>query len=320
MRALLFDGEVRSTDEEEPVRGPGEALLRVRLAGICNTDLEITRGYMGYRGVLGHECVADVLEADDAHWVGERVVCEINFACGQCASCEAGLGRHCPSRRVMGILNASGCFADRVTVPVANLHRVPEHVPDEAAVFAEPLAAAFEIVEQLEPPAGTRALVVGDGKLGLLCALVLNAEGLATTLVGRHARKRAIAGSEGIHACSPELLQEGDFDLVVEATGHPEGLAWALERVRPRGTLALKSTFHGRVELDTAKLVIDEIQVLGSRCGPFDRALDALDRGLIDPTPLIDGVHPLADGVEAMELAGRRGALKRLLDPRLEVG
>ncbi|NOY89867.1 MAG: alcohol dehydrogenase catalytic domain-containing protein [Deltaproteobacteria bacterium] len=320
MRALVFDSGIRLADVDEPRRGANDALLRVRLAGICNTDLEITRGYMDFRGTLGHELVADVLEADDDAWVGARVCAEINFACGECPSCEAGLGRHCPTRRVMGILGAPGCFAERVVVPQANLHRVPDHVRDEAAVFAEPLAAAFEVVEQVEPSIGERALVVGDGKLGLLCAMVLKSEGLATTLVGRHARKRAIAEASGVHAFAPELLQEGDFDLVVEATGQASGLSWSMERVRPRGTLALKSTFHGDLKLDTAKLVIDEITLLGSRCGSFERALAALSAGTVDPTPLIDAVHPLSDGVEAMARASAHGSLKHLLDARLEVG
>jgi len=320
MRALVFDTGTRLAELDDPEPGRGEALLRVRLAGICNTDLEITRGYMGYAGVLGHELVADVIAAEDDAWIGARVCAEINFACGECPNCEAGLERHCPTRRVMGILGAPGCFAERVVVPQQNLHRVPNHVADEAAVFTEPLAAAFELVEQIELNRGERALVVGDGKLGLLCAMVLESEVLHTTLVGRHARKRAIAEAAGIHVFEPALLQEGDFDLVVEATGQPSGLAWSLERVRARGVLALKSTFHGEVKLDTAKLVIDEIQVVGSRCGPFDRALAALAAGAIDPTRLIDGVLPLSDGVQAMRLAATRGSLKYLLDPRVEVG
>jgi threonine dehydrogenase-like Zn-dependent dehydrogenase len=316
VRALVFDGSVaRVVDVREPEPLPGEAVVRVALAGVCNTDLEIVRGYMGFRGTLGHELVGVVEAHPDPSWVGARVTAEINLACGACPLCARGLGRHCPTRTVLGILDKDGCFAEKVTLPAANLHRVPDGVPDGAAVFAEPLAAAFEIVEQVHVDPSARVLVLGDGKLGLLCALVL-AEGCAdVTLAGRHEAKLAHARARGVRATNVEALASQKFDVVVEATGHAEGLALALSRVRPRGTIVLKSTFAGAPTVDTAKLVIDEIHLVGSRCGPFSPALRALATKRIDPTPLVSDTFSLADGVLALERARTPGVLKVLIRP-----
>ena len=322
VQAVIFDGSrVRVGDRPDPEAGDGMAVVRVELAGVCNTDLEIARGYMGFQGILGHELVG-VVEAGPPAWRGRRVVSEINFACGSCPSCREGLGRHCPSRTVMGILEADGAFAERVAVPVANLHAVPDGVDSRAAVFAEPLAAAFEILEQLTWDASTwreqRALVLGDGKLGLLVAQVLQRAGARVLAVGRHEDKLALLGARGIETRLADRFggAEGSsgFDLCVEATGSVAGFEMALAATRPRGTLVLKSTVAGRHELDLAPVVIDEIQLLGSRCGPFAPALEALAAAEIDVLGLVDETMPLARGDAAIERAATRGAKKVLID------
>jgi threonine dehydrogenase-like Zn-dependent dehydrogenase len=311
MLALCFHDAPRMLDVDAPEPGPGEALVRVTRAGICNTDLEIVRGYMGFRGILGHELVGVVESAPSTGLVGARVTGEINLPCGACPSCAAGLGRHCPHRTVLGILGKDGCFAERITLPVANLHRVPDDVSDEKAVFVEPLAAAFEILEQVHLRPSDRVAVLGDGKLGSLVAQVLLTAGGEVTLVGRHPERLSIAAGRGARTALADAPLEGrSFDVVVEATGSPSGLGRAQDLVRPRGTIVLKSTFHGRPEVDTARLVIDEITLLGSRCGPFAPALRALAEGTVDPSPLVEAVLPLRDGVEALRRAGEKGAGK----------
>ncbi|MFW6023200.1 MAG: alcohol dehydrogenase catalytic domain-containing protein, partial [Myxococcota bacterium] len=272
MKALCFDDDLTLRDVDPPAPGPNEATIRVRMAGICNTDVEIARGYMGHRGVLGHEFVGRVEAAPDPAWVGKRVCGEINLACGACDACRRGLGRHCPTRRVLGILGKDGCFAEQLTLPLANLHEVPDVLSDELAVFAEPLAAAHEVLQQIAVDPDARVLVLGDGKLGLLLTAVLLQTGAEVTLVGKHDDKLALAQRRGAQTCTPDSLDGTGFDVVVEATGSPRGLALALDRIRPRGTLVLKSTFHGAPEVDTARIVIDEIRIVGSRCGPFPPA------------------------------------------------
>lgn len=317
MLALHWDGHELHAEaaHEDPRAEPGRALVRVRLAGICSTDLQILRGYMGYQGVLGHELVGEV-EDGPPEWLGKRVVAEINFACGRCPSCARGLGRHCPTRSVMGILGAQGCFAERVPVPLANLHEVPPGVSDEAAVFVEPLAAAFEVLEQVHVAPGARAVVQGDGKLGLLVAQVLTLAGADVRLVGKHEAKLSRAGMLGLRPIPLESFRPAaDQDLVVEATGSERGLALAMQTVRPRGTLVLKSTVAVRHALDLAPLVIHEVTVVGSRCGPFAPALEALAAGRVQVAPLVDAVYPLAAGAAALVRAGSPGALKVLLRP-----
>jgi threonine dehydrogenase-like Zn-dependent dehydrogenase len=316
MLALSLDPDLRLSERPPPTRSPGEALIRVRMAGICNTDLEIVRGYMGFHGVLGHEFVGDVVEADDAAWLGARVNGEINLACGECEYCAQGLGRHCPTRSVLGILGKDGCFAEYVTLPVANLCRVPPDLSDESAVFTEPLAAAYEILEQVKVQSARRVLVVGDGKLGLLCALVLVGTGPEVSLVGKHPAKLAIAAARGVKTFARADAPSGWFDIVVEATGSPDGFKYAIERTRPRGTLVLKSTFHGDTPLATAPLVIHEITVVGSRCGPFMPAHAALASGLVEPGPMVHATLPLRDALHALARAGEPGVLKVLLDMR----
>jgi threonine dehydrogenase-like Zn-dependent dehydrogenase len=314
MRALHFDGkELRSVgDHPAPVAGSGDAVVRVRLAGVCSTDLQILAGYMDFTGVPGHEFVGEVVDGP-AHLAGRRVVGEINYACGHCPTCAAGLGRHCPNRTVMGILGADGAFAEFLAVPVANLHVVPDAVPDEAAVFTEPLSAAFSILEQVTVGAADNVIVLGDGKLGLLCTQVLAGTGASVTLVGKHAENLALVAGRAATTLLDDWAPSGAADCVVEATGSSAALALAAAAVRPRGTLVLKSTVADEHHLSLAPLVINEITVVGSRCGLFPPALQALADQSVEVLPLIDATYPLADGVDALAHAARPGARKILV-------
>lgn len=314
MQALYWDGNRLQVRRNYPVPRIAEktAVVQVHVAGICSTDVQILQGYMGFQGVPGHEFVGTVSEGPPA-LVGKRVVGEINFACGNCARCQQGLGRHCPTRRVMGILNADGSFAQYVAIPVANLHLVPDSIADEEAVFTEPLAAVFEIVEQAPVHAATEVVVFGDGKLGLLCAQVLHTTGARVTLIGKHDAKLGIVRKLGVRTVLLSDWKTHQADMVVESTGSTAGLSVAMETVRPRGILVLKSTVARRHTLALAPLVIHEVTVIGSRCGPFSPALHALAQKQITVSPLIDKVYPLAEGVAAMRHARRRGALKVLL-------
>lgn len=290
-----------------------EALIRVHLAGVCNTDLEIARGYMGFHGVLGHEFVGVVEECADPSWLGARVAGEINLACQRCSMCLRGLSRHCPSRTVLGILGKDGAFAEYVSLPIHNLHRVPDTLSDRAACFTEPIAACFEILEQVRVQPEDQVVVLGDGKLGMLAALVLQGQGLSPVLLGKHADKLARARQLGVKTAFAADLPRKSHDVVIEATGSPAGMQLAIELVRPRGTLVLKSTYHGALSLDAAPLVIDEISLIGSRCGPFPPALAQLAARALDPEPLVDAVYPLREAPRALEHAAERGVLKVLL-------
>jgi threonine dehydrogenase-like Zn-dependent dehydrogenase len=315
MRALLWDGaQARVTDHPRPEPGVGMALVRVVLAGICNTDLELVKGYMQFRGVLGHEFVG-IVEDGPSDWRGQRVVGEINFGCGHCTVCGRGLRRHCPTRRVMGILSADGAFAEMLAVPVENLHRVPDSVPDDAAVFVEPLAAAFEILEQVHVQPGTECVVLGDGKLGLLVAQVLHQAGAQVLAVGKHDDKLARLRKRGLRTITLQRWNGSSADLVVEATGSAAGFAAALAATKPRGTLVLKSTVANAAQLNLAPLVINEISVVGSRCGSFAPALRALEVGSVDVRSLISNRFALRDAVDALQCAASPGALKVLLSP-----
>ena len=318
MKALIWDGSDAAVREHpEPVAETSdEAIVAVRLAGVCATDIEITRGYMDYRGVLGHEFVGTV-ESGPEEWRGARVVGEINVACGNCDVCRAGNGRPCPTRTVVGIQAHDGAFAERITLPTTNLHRVPEGVADEAAVFTEPLAAAFEILEQVEIGASQHCLVFGEGRLGQLISQVLATTGARVTTVGRHPEKLALLSDRGIETLTLERYEAAPLqaDVVVEVTGHADGFARAMAATRPRGTLVLKSTVADTPAVDLAPLVIHEIRVVGSRCGPFEPALRALAEGRVDVEPLIAARFPLDRGVEALERARTRGVLKVLIDP-----
>ncbi len=315
MRALYWNGESLRVDSSYPMpeAKEGFAVVRVRLAGICSTDLQILKGYMGFRGIPGHEFVGEVSEGPRA-LVGRRVVGEINFGCGRCKFCAQGLGRHCPERRVMGILKADGSFAEFVSLPAENLHPVPETLRDEEAVFAEPLAAAFEILEQVKVRPTNDILVLGDGKLGLLCAQVLYLTGARVTLLGKHENKIGLMKKLGIRTVKLSDWRASLFDIVVDATGSTPGLELALASVRPRGTLVMKSTLADQHALSLAPLVINEVTVVGSRCGPFSPAFDALAQKRITVGPLIDRIYPLAEGIKAVDHAARPGALKMLLE------
>jgi threonine dehydrogenase-like Zn-dependent dehydrogenase len=314
MQVLHWDGQQLQLRGmyPEPHRAQGWALVRVRLAGICSTDLQIFQGYLGFVGVPGHEFVGEVVAGSDA-LIGKRVVGEINFACGQCEWCRQQLGRHCPNRQVMGILQADGSFAEYLSVPEANLHEVPAGVSDEAAVFTEPLAAAFEILEQVAVPPGTETVVLGDGKLGVLCAQVLHVAGAQVTMVGKHEKKLALLRQVGVNAVTRSEWSARPAAIVIEATGTADGLAQAIAIVRPRGTLVLKSTVAQAHTLSLAPLVINEVTVVGSRCGRFPPALQALAQHQLSVTPLIDALYPLHEGVRAVQRAAQPGVLKVLL-------
>jgi len=315
MKALCFDGQLSLQEVPTPRLTPGSALIRVILAGICGTDREILKGYSGFRGIPGHEFVGEVVECDAREWVGKRVVGEINITCGSCEWCRRSLSRHCSYRTVMGIIHHQGAFAEFVTLPVRNLHEVPASVPNEAAVFTEPLAAAAEILEQMPVPSGTKAAVLGAGRLGLLVAQVLRNAGAQVTVIGRSAGKLDVARSWGLttaRADGPELRPRS-FPLLVEATGSPEGLETALRLVEPRGTVVMKSTFHQPAHFDTAKVVVDEITLLGSRCGGFQTALGLLKEGAVQVQPLISKIFPLEEGVEAFAFLDKPDCLKVLL-------
>ncbi len=318
MHGLEWDGSrLAVVDRPVPTATDDLAVVRVTLAGICNTDLEIAKGYMGFRGILGHEFVG-VVESGPAGWLGRRVVGEINFACQTCDYCRRGLGRHCPTRTVMGILGADGAIAEYVAVPVANLHTVPDSISDDVAVFAEPLAAAFEVLEQVAIEPGIECTVLGDGKLGLLIAQVLHQAGAKVTAVGKHNNKLALLRRHGICAVRFDDWNRAANNLVVEATGSAEGFAMALAATRPRGTLVLKSTVAGNMSLNLAPVVINEISIVGSRCGSFPPAVEGLARG-IDVVSLISDRFALNNAVAALRRASEPGVLKVLIDPLARV-
>ena len=308
----IADGELTVVDRPAPERPAGEARVRVRLAGVCSTDLELARGYMRFAGTPGHEFLGEVTAGPEA-LVGARVVGEINAACGTCPTCRDGHPRHCPARTVLGILGRDGAHADELCLPVTNLHRVPDEVPDEVAVFTEPLAAAWHVVEQV-PVAGKRVAVLGAGKLGQLIARAVRLAGAEVTAVSRSDRKRQLAADAGIEACAPEAAPAAGYDVVVEATGQPAGLSRALALVRPLGTVVLKTTTHAPVEVPLAPAVVDEVTLVGSRCGRFEPALRLLASGAVDPRPLVDHRVPLADAARAYRLAAEPGTLKVLLE------
>jgi threonine dehydrogenase-like Zn-dependent dehydrogenase len=313
MRALVFDRQLEfRTGYPDPTAVPGESIVQVTMAGICGTDLEIVRGYMAFRGVPGHEFVGRVAETSDPNLKGRRVVGEINAGCGRCAACAAGMNRHCPSRTVLGILGRDGAFAERLRLPNANLHPVPDSIPDDAAVFTEPIAAAYEIFEQTQIARDSLIAVMGDGRLGAIVALALKGEGYAPIVAGHHPEKLARLSGLGL-ATAEEASLDKKFDVAIDCTGHGSGLSRALDLVRPRGTIILKSTVAAAAELNLAPVVINEIAILGSRCGRFGPALNALAAGKIDPRPLISSVLALEDGVAALAAAARPPNFKILL-------
>ena len=321
MKAVVFDRKLEVVDASKPLFTGDESVVRLIRAGICNTDIEITRGYFGFKGVLGHEFVGRVESSRTPSLVGARVVGEINAACRRCEFCRSGWERHCPRRSVLGILNRDGAFREYFTLPERNLHPVPGSVSDDDAVFVEPVAAACEILDQVDIRAPEKIAVLGDGKLGLLVAMVLGQARSASqppvTLIGKHPEKMRLVEDLGVGTLHLRSARTADrtFELVVEATGSPSGLHLALRLLKPRGTVVLKSTFHGQQTFDPASVVVDELTLLGSRCGRFEPALDLLARRRIRPSRLIRDSLPLSKAVEAFRLARSPGALKVLLHP-----
>ena len=319
MKAVVFDKELKLVnDYKKPIPQKGEALIKVTLGGICNTDYEITKGYMGYSGILGHEAVGIVEEINDPDQslLGKRVVSEISYGCKDpnCQYCAEKLYRHCPNRHTLRIWEKDGCFAEYFTMPLEVLFEVPDSVPDEQAVFVEPLAAACEITEQLHIKPFEKVVVLGDGKLGLITALTLNAQNIDVLLVGKHQNKLDIAKSQGVETSLLNNFKiEKIYDVVVEATGSISGFETALSLTKPRGTLVLKSTVAASKEFNLAPIVIDEITVLGSRCGQFGAALRLLKSKKIDFSPLISATYPADKAIEAFEMNKQKDTLKILL-------
>lgn len=319
------NGKLHKQEKQIPRLKPGWAVVRVLLAGICNTDIEILRGYHNFRGTPGHEFVGEVADCAERGWIGRRVVGEINIACAgfgrkrKCDYCRRGIPTHCEQRRVLGIIGHDGSFAEYLTLPICNLHKVPDDVSDEQAVFTEPLAAACEILGQVKMADHREVAVLGDGKLAQLIARVLRAAGPRVTMLGKHAEKLALAQKAEIktmrvHREAREAVSvKKHWTMVVEATGSPQGLEQALGMLAPRGTLVLKSTFHGAARFETWPIVVNEISVVGSRCGPFRPAIRMLRDGKVDPRPLISRVFPLREVAAAIRYAQRPGVMKVLL-------
>jgi len=317
MKGIWFDGGAPSIrdDLENPVPGEDEVLVQVLTAGICSTDLEILKGYMGFTGIPGHEFVGRVVQGPE-QWMDRRVVAEINLPCGKCETCRGGMGNHCPVRGVVGIVSRNGAFAEYITVPVSALHPVEDSLSSDAAVFAEPLAAAVQVLHQVQIDASDEVAVLGDGRLGLLSAMVMRTVTPGVVVIGRHSDKLRIAARNQIRtALADEPPEDRSFDVVVDATGCPSGFASAMRLVRPRGTIVLKSTFAADSGIDLAPLVINEITVVGSRCGPFAESLEMLTIGRIDPGELVTARYTLDEGIEALKAAGDGNHIKVLLEP-----
>lgn len=318
MKALVFREKLEFVhDHPDPTPVEGEALIKVLMAGICSTDIEVTKGYMDFRGILGHEFVGRVEDVmgKGRDLIGQRIVGEINCGCGDCQYCEMAMSRHCTSRTVLGISLRDGCFAEYITLPAENLHPVPEALSDEEATFCEPTAAAFEILEQVQIRPDDHVLVVGDGKLGLIISQVLKSKSAHLTQAGRHPEKLQIASQRGVKTLLASELGDENYEVVIEATGSEGGLKTCLHHTWPRGTIVLKSTLASRLEIDTAAVVVNELTIVGSRCGPFDPALHALEH-LVDVKPLISATYPFDRALEAFARAERSDTLKVLLDMR----
>jgi threonine dehydrogenase-like Zn-dependent dehydrogenase len=310
----LENNRLSLRDVPQPAK-KNEALIRILQAGICSTDLELVRGYYPYTGVIGHEFVGEVVKADDQTWLRQRVVGEINAVCGACEQCLNGRPTHCEERSVLGIVNRNGTFAEYTCLPTANLHRVPASVPDEAAVFTEPLAAALEIQEQVHLRPTDRVLLVGAGRLGQLIAQTLVLTGADLRVLARHPHQQKLLTDRSIRLIKEEEIQRWRWDVVVEATGSPTGFEIARRAVRPRGTLVMKSTYKGETSVNFSSVVVDEVQIIGSRCGPFEPALRLMASRQVDPTVLIAAEFKLEEALKAFEAAARPGMLKTLVKP-----
>ena len=315
MDALWLENNRIDLRDVPRTRKPNEALIRIRKAGICSTDLELVKGYYPYTGIIGHEFVGEVIEAEDPAWIDQRVVGEINAVCNECEQCRNGRPTHCEQRTVLGIVNRNGTFAEYTSLPIANLHRVPDSVPDETAVFTEPLAAALEIQDQIQIKPTDRVLLVGAGRLGQLIAQTLALTGCNLHVLARHAHQQSLLKKRGIRIIAEENVQPWRWDIVVEATGSPNGFSLARKAIRPRGTMVLKSTYKGEMSVNFSSIVVDEINLIGSRCGPFEPALRLMESRQVDPTILIDSEFSLGEALKAFEHAAETGVLKVLVQP-----
>ena len=313
MKALwLENNKISLRDVPQPYTS-NEALIKIRKAGICSTDLELVKGYYPYTGVLGHEFVGEVVDAEDSSWIGQRVVGDINVFCNQCEQCLNGRPTHCENRTVLGIINRDGTFAEFTQLPITNLHRVPDSVPDEMAVFTEPLAAALEIQQQIQIKPTDRVLLIGAGRLGQLIAQTLALTGCDLRVVARHAHQQNLLKARGIRVIAEEEIKPWRWDIAVEATGSPTGFSLARQALRPRGTLILKSTYKGEMRVNFSSIVVDEVNIVGSRCGPFEPALRLMEARQVDPTVLIANEFSLDEGLKAFERAAETGVLKVLV-------
>jgi len=310
MKALWLENNQISVRDIPQPNNPNEALIKIHRAGICSTDLELVKGYYPYTGILGHEFVGEVVNAPDASWVGQRVVGEINAACAKCEACLNGRPTHCEVRTVLGITQREGVFAEYTSLPLENLYRVPDSVSDEMAVFTEPLAAALEIQQQVQIKPTDRVLLVGAGRLGQLIAQTLALTGCDLHVLTRHSYQKDMLSARGIRSISEVDIPPRKWDVVVEATGSPDGFGIARKAVRPRGTLVMKSTYAGEMNINFSSIVVDEITVVGSRCGPFAPALRLLERREVDPTVLISAHYALGEIIKAFEHASQAGVLK----------
>lgn len=317
MKAILVSDGLVTVEDNYPKPKPevNQALIRVTMAGVCSTDLEIVKGYANFNGIIGHEFVGVVEEAPEIEWVGKRVVGSINLGCDNCEVCWGDGPEHCPHRTVLGIIGHNGAFAEYLTLPMRNLVRVPDHVPDEQAVFTEPLAAALQIGEQLIVPPSSKVAVIGPGRLGLLIGQVLALSGTDITMIGRSQESLELPVKLGLQSGVKGDFAVNSFDIVIEVTGNDQGFAYALELLRPLGSLVLKSTYAGSAYVDLSKIVVDEITVVGSRCGPFEPALRLLASNHIDVNSMIDARYSLSDGVRAIEHSAKSGVRKVLLQP-----
>jgi threonine dehydrogenase-like Zn-dependent dehydrogenase len=315
MKAIVFKNNqlnlIKAYPEPKPEKG--EALIKVIAAGICRTDLEIIRGYMGFSGVPGHEFVGRIESCRNQDLLGRRVVGEINCGCGDCLFCRQGISRHCPNRKVLGILNKDGVMAEYLTLPETNLHLLPDGLSDTEAIFVEPLAAAYEILEQVHIKPGHRVLLLGDGKLGLLIAQVIGTTGCELTVAGKHTDRLKPFKAKGIISCHINQLNDNFYDIVIDATGSPQGIELALSRTAPQGKVVLKSTTASPAGLNLNYIVINEIELIGSRCGPFPPAISALAAKKIQVMPLISHHYNLTQGLEAFRQAGKPGAQKVII-------
>jgi threonine dehydrogenase-like Zn-dependent dehydrogenase len=318
MQSLWLENQKLEFRDDVPIPFPAEdeALIRVRIAGLCSTDLELIHGYYPFSGIPGHEFVGEVVSSPkDSSWVGKRVVGEINIACGVCNTCKSGLPRHCERRKTLGIHDWNGVFAEYLVLPLSNFHAVSDKISDDLAIFTEPLAAACEILEQIHLNPEDRVLIIGAGRLGQLVAQVLQGTGCELEVMARHPKQRELLTDRNILAITEQNLGDKKYDIIIEATGTPNGFLLARKSIHPRGKIILKSTYKGDIQVNFSEIVVDEVSLIGSRCGPFEPALRLLEENWVDPRPLIEAIYSLEQGTVAFKHAAQPGVLKVLIKP-----